>query len=62
MSVILASQNELGSVPSFSVSWMNLRSAGISSLKSDRIQQIIHQVLDFSLLGDSIVASISLVL
>jgi hypothetical protein len=31
--VILASQNELGSVTSLSISWKSLRRVGISSLK-----------------------------
>jgi hypothetical protein len=31
MSVILASYNELGSVPSLSISWKSLRRVGISS-------------------------------
>jgi hypothetical protein len=60
MSVILASLNALGSVPSLSISWKSFRTIGISSsLKADRIQQRNHQVLDFSILGDSIAASIS---
>jgi hypothetical protein len=33
MSVILASQNELGSVPFFSSLWKSLRSVDINSLK-----------------------------
>jgi hypothetical protein len=36
-----------------SISWKSLRKVGISSsLRSDRIQQRIHQILDFSFFGD----------
>jgi hypothetical protein len=52
---MLALQNDLGSVPSLSVSWKSLRSVGISSFwRSGRIQLRICQVLDFSFLRGSL--------
>jgi hypothetical protein len=58
MSVILASWNELGSIPSLSVSWKSLREfVSVLLKRSDRIQQRIHQVLDFSFFGRLIIAA-----
>jgi hypothetical protein len=48
-----------GSIPSLSISQKSLRRVGISSLTSDRIQQKIHQFVEFSFFGDFMAASIS---